>query len=129
MSKTMIAGLSAFRITMYGPTIILTICSWLLSIGPAFAEITQDKARVYAANHGRKCSVDMADGQVKCQGRPLRTLAEAKELLSDGKLVSDGTISDCNINKTVWVFEWRAFPKQTPILVDAKTGRLVSCRP
>ena len=117
MPKTIVAGLSTFFITMY------------MGICPVLAEITQDKARVFAANHGRKCSVDMTDAKVKCRGRPLRSLASAKELISDGKLISNGAIGGCNINKAVWAFEWRAFPGQTPILVDAQTGRLVDCRP
>ena len=112
---------------LYLPVIALLF--WVLNINSTFAEFAQDKAHAVAANYARRCYVDMADGQVKCGVRPLRTLASARELLSNGKLDGNGEISGCTVNKTVWAFEWRAFPKQTPILVDAKTGKLVSCRP
>jgi hypothetical protein len=109
--------------------IVIALLFWVLNINSTFAEFAQDKAHAVAANYARKCYVDMADGQVKCGVRPLRTLASARELLSNGKLISNGEISGCTVNKAVWAFEWRAFPKQTPILVDANTGKLVSCRP
>ena len=110
-------------------SVIIGGSAWLLGANATFAEVAQDKARAIAANHGRRCYVDMADGQVKCRLQALRSLASAQEFLSAGKLVSDGKIRGCNVNKAVWAFEWRAFPEQPPILVDAKTGKLVNCRP
>ena len=68
MPKTIIVGLSTLFITMY------------MGVCPVLADIARDKARVFAANHGRKCYVDMTDAKVKCHGRPLRSLASAKEL-------------------------------------------------
>jgi len=109
--------------------IIIALLFCVLNINPTYAEVAQDKARAVAANYARKCYVDMADGQVKCGARPIRTLVSAKDLLSNGKLVGNSEISSCTANKAVWAFEWRAFPKQTPILVDTNTGKLVSCRP
>ena len=110
-------------------SVIIGGSAWLLGTNATFAEVAQDKARAIAANHGRHCYVDMADGQVKCRVQPLRSLASAQQLLSSGNLVSNGEIRGCNVNKAVWAFEWRAFPGQPPILVDAKTGKLVNCRP
>jgi hypothetical protein len=108
---------------------VIALLFWVLNINSTYAEFAQDKAHAVAANYARRCDVDMADGQVKCGVRPLRTLVSARGLLTNGKLVGNGEISGCTVNKTVWAFEWRAFPKQTPILVDANTGKLVSCRP
>jgi hypothetical protein len=110
-------------------TIVIALLFWVLNSNPTYAEVAQDKAQAIAANYARKCYVDMADGQVKCGVRPLRTLVSARELLSSGKLVGKSEISSCTVNKGVWAFEWRSFPKQTPILVDANTGKLVSCKP
>jgi len=111
------------------PIFVITLLFWVLNSNPTYAEVAQDKAHAVAANYARKCYVDMADGQVKCGVRPLRTLVSARELLSSGKLVGKSEISSCTVNKAVWAFEWNAFPKQTPILVDANTGKLVSCKP
>ena len=111
------------------PVIVIALLFWVLNSNPTYAEVAQDKAHAVAANYARKCYVDMADGQVKCGVRPLRTLVSARELLSSGKLVGKSEISSCTVNKAVWAFEWNAFPKQTPILVDANTGKLVSCKP
>ena len=109
--------------------IVIALLFWVLNSNPTYAEVAQDKAHAVAANYARKCYVDMAGGQVKCGVRPLRTLVSARELLSSGKLVGKSEISSCTVNKAVWAFEWNAFPKQTPILVDANRGKLVSCKP
>jgi len=37
--------------------------------------------------------------------------------------------SACHAGKPIWVFKWRGFLNQAPIVVDAQTGKLIECRP
>ena len=105
---------------------IATIC--LLLPGSALSQIASDKAAISAANRARTCYVDLADGQLKCGGRPRRTLAEARKLLTPGSLVTAQELSGCNAREGIWAFKWRGLPTQPPIAVDAQTGKVVECR-
>jgi hypothetical protein len=92
---------------------------------PALSEIAADKAAMWAANRARTCYVDLSDGRLKCGGRPLRTLSEARKLLTPGSLVKSQELSNCTARSGVWVFKWRALPNQPAIAVDADTGKVV----
>ena len=70
----------------------------------------------------------MMDGQLKCGGRPLRSLTAARTLLGPGTLMKPDEPSTCNAGKPTWVFKWRGFPNHAPIAVDAETGKLIECR-
>jgi len=94
--------------------------------GPALSEISADKAATWAANRARTCYVDLSDGHLKCGGRPLRTLVEARKLLAPGALVKGQEFGNCKVRDGVWVFRWRALPNQPAILVDADTGKIVA---
>jgi hypothetical protein len=96
---------------------------YILTLTPTFSQISSDRAFVVAANFARTCYVEMLDGQIKCGGRPQRSLSSAKTLLSPGRLVEGGEPSICNTSKTIWVFKWRAFPEKAPVIVDAQTGK------
>ena len=100
---------------------------YLLASTSALAEIESDQAAVMAARHARTCYVEMLDGQLKCGGRPQRSLSAARSLLQPGSKTRPGEPVGCNIMTPVWVFKWRGFPDQAPILVDANTGKLVRC--
>ena len=102
---------------------LLAFALGLAGFDPAYGQVSSEKAFVTAANHARRCQVDMVDGKVKCAGRAVRSLSAAKELLLPGKLLNAG----CNGHGAVWAFAWRAFPSQAPIAVDAETGKLVRC--
>jgi hypothetical protein len=92
---------------------------------PALSEISADKAATWAANRARTCYVDLSDGRLRCGGRPLRTLPEARKLLAPGSLVKSQELSNCTARSAVWVFKWRALPNQPAIAVDADTGKVV----
>ena|SRR3712207_4038791 len=99
----------------------------LLLSGSALSQIAEDKAAIRAANRARTCYVDLADGRLRCGGRPQRSLAEARKLLAPGSLVKSQELGDCKARDGVWVFKWRALPTQPPMVVDADTGKLVDC--
>jgi len=99
----------------------------LLLTGSALSQIASDRAAIRAANRARTCFIDMADGQLKCGGRPLRSLAEARQLLTPGALVKPEELRDCKAGEAIWIFKWRGLPTQPPIAVDAQTGRVVEC--
>ena len=92
----------------------------LLLTGSALSQIASDRAAIRAANRARTCFIDMADGQLKCGGRPLRSLAEARQLLTPGALVKPEELRDCKAGEAIWIFKWRGLPTQPPIAVDAK---------
>jgi len=95
---------------------------------PALSEISADKAAVWAANRARTCYVDLSDDQLKCGGRALRSLSEARKLLTPGSLVKSQELTNCKAQRGVWVFKWRALPNHPAIAVDADTGKvLVDC--
>jgi hypothetical protein len=100
----------------------------LLLTGSALSQIGSDRAAIRAANRARTCFVDMADGQLKCGGRPLRSLAEARALLTPGALAKPEELRDCKAGEAVWIFKWRSLPTQPPIAVDAQTGKVIECR-
>jgi hypothetical protein len=100
---------------------------YLVAATPGLAETSRDAAEVAAARHARTCYVEMMDGQLKCGGRPRRSLADAR-LLGPGTLAKAEESSACNAGKPTWVFKWRGFPDQPPIAVDAQTGKLIECR-
>jgi hypothetical protein len=107
-------------------TIFLTI--YLLAATPALPETSREAAEVVAARHARTCYVEMMDGQLKCGGRPRRSLADARALLGPGTLAKPDEPSTCKAGKPTWLFKWRGFPDQAPIAVDAQTGKLIECR-
>jgi hypothetical protein len=94
---------------------------------PALSEIAAEKVATWAANRARTCYVDLSDGHLKCGGRPLRTLAEARKLLAPGSLVKPQELGNCKARTAVWLFKWRALPNQPPITVDAETGKVIDC--
>jgi hypothetical protein len=98
-----------------------------LAPSSAFAEISSERAQLFAANRARACYVDMTDGRVRCGGRPQRTLAQASELLTPGTLVKGNEANICNARGALWLFKWRAFPTQAPIAIEAATGRVIPC--
>jgi hypothetical protein len=106
--------------------LFLTI--YLLASTPALPETSREAAEVVAARHARTCYVEMMDGQLKCGGRPRRSLAAARALLGPGTLEKPDEPSTCNAGNPIWVFKWRGFPDQAPIAVDAKSGKLIECR-
>ena len=59
----------------------LAVTIYLLMSAPARPQISSDKAEVAAARRARTCYVEMMDGQLKCGGRPQRSLAAARALL------------------------------------------------
>jgi hypothetical protein len=65
---------------------LVTVC-FLLST-PAVPQISGEKAEVIAARHARTCYVEMMDGQLKCGGRPRRSLSAARALLGPGTLAT-----------------------------------------
>jgi hypothetical protein len=93
---------------------------------PVRSEIAADKAAMWAANRARTCYVDLSDGLLKCGGRPLRSLLEARKLLIPGSLVKSQELANCKARREVWVFKWRALPTQPPIAVDADTGKVLA---
>jgi hypothetical protein len=101
---------------------------YLLASTPALPETSREAAEVVAARHARTCYVEMMDGQLKCGGRPRRSLAAARALLGPGTLAKSNEPSTCKTSKPTWVFKWRGFPDQAPIAVDADTGKLIECR-
>ena len=101
----------------------------LLAATPARSESSREAAEVVAARHARTCYVEMMDGQLKCGGRPQRSLAAARALLGPGAFAKADEPSACHAGKPVWVFKWRGFPNQTPIIIDAQTGQLIECPP
>ena len=105
--------------------LILTAC--LLASNAALAETQLEQAEVVAARHARTCYVEMVDGRVKCGGRPRRSFAAARALLAPGTLAKANERPTCNAGKPTWVFKWRGFPDQTPLAVDAETGKLIEC--
>ncbi|MDF2974837.1 MAG: hypothetical protein K0R61_5287 [Microvirga sp.] len=106
--------------------IFLTV--YLLTATPALPETSREAAEVVAARHARTCYVEMMDGQLKCGGRPRRSLAAARALLGPATLVQPNEPSTCKASKPTWVFKWRGFPNQAPIVVDAQAGKLMECR-
>ena len=107
----------------------LFLAVYLLAATPALAETSREAAEVVAARHARTCYVEMMDGQLKCGGRPRRSLAAARTLLGPGTLVvKPDEPSNCRASKPTWIFKWRGFPDQAPIAVDAETGKLIECR-
>ena len=100
-----------------------------LMSAPARPEMSTDKAEVAAARHARTCYVEMMDGQLKCGGRPQRSLAAARALLGPGTFAKADEPSACHAGKPIWVFKWRGFPNHAPIVIDAQTGKLIECRP
>ena len=107
--------------------LFLTAC--LVASTPALSETSREAAEVVAARHARTCYVEMMDGQLKCGGRPQRSLAAARALLGPGTFAKADEPSACHAGKPVWVFKWRGFPNQAPIVIDAQTGKLIECRP
>jgi hypothetical protein len=93
----------------------------------AFSEIEGEKAAIVAARHARSCYVEMLDGQLKCGGRPQRSLSAARSLLERGSRARTDVPVTCESTAALWVFKWRGFPDQAPILIDAETGKLVRC--
>ena len=106
----------------------LFLAVYLLAATPALAETSRETAEVVAARHARTCYVEMMDGQLKCGGRPRRSLAAARTLLEPGTLEKPDEPSICRATKPAWMFKWRGFPDQAPIAVDAETGKLIECR-
>ena len=107
--------------------LFLTAC--LVASTPTLSETSREAAEVVAARHARTCYVEMMDGQLKCGGRPQRSLAAARALLGPGTFAKADEPSACHAGKPIWVFKWRGFPKQVPIVIDAQTGKLIECRP
>jgi hypothetical protein len=103
----------------------VTVC--LLTPGFASSQSESEKAEIRAASRARTCYVDLADGQLKCEGRPRRSLAEARKLLAPGSLVKAQEFRNCKAREAVWVFRWRGLPTQPPLTVDAQTGKLIEC--
>jgi hypothetical protein len=106
----------------------LVMAFYFFASSPALPQISGEKAEVVASNHARTCYVEMMDGQLKCGGRPRRSLAAARALLAPGNLAKAYEPSPCNVRKPLWIFKWRGFPDQAPIAVDAETGKLIECR-
>ena len=107
--------------------LFLTAC--LVASTPTLSETSREAAEVVAARHARTCYVEMMDGQLKCGGRPQRSLAAARALLGPGTFAKADEPSACHSGKPIWVFKWRGFPNQAPIVIDAQTGKLIECRP
>jgi hypothetical protein len=107
----------------------LAVTIYLLTSAPAWPQMSSEKAEVAAARRARTCYVEMMDGQLKCGGRPQRSLAAARALLGPGTFAKADEPSACHPGKAVWVFKWRGFPNQAPIVIDAQTGKLIECRP
>jgi len=106
----------------------LFLTAYLLAATPALSETSREEAEVAAARQARTCYVEMMDGQLKCGGRPRRSLADARALLGPGTLAKPNESPTCNAGKPTWLFKWRGFPAQAPIAVDAATGKLTECR-
>ena len=62
----------------------LPVTIYLLTSAPAWPQMSSEKAEVAAARRARTCYVEMVDGQLKCGGRPQRSLAAARPLLGPG---------------------------------------------
>jgi hypothetical protein len=107
----------------------LAVTIYLLMFAPARPQISSDKVEIAAARRARTCYVEMMDGQLKCGGRPQRSLAAARALLGPGTFAKADEPSACHAGKPIWVFRWRGFPNQAPIVIDAQTGTLIECRP
>jgi hypothetical protein len=105
----------------------LFVTGSLLISGSALSQSERDKAEIRAASRARTCYVDLADGQLKCGGRPRRSLAEARKLLAPGSLVKSQELKNCKAPDAVWVFKWRGLPTQPPLAVDAQTGKVIEC--
>ena len=60
--------------------LFLTAC--LVASTPTLSETSRNAAEVVAARHARTSYVEMMDGQLKCVGRPRRSLAAARALLA-----------------------------------------------
>jgi hypothetical protein len=105
----------------------LLVTSCLLVPISASSQSASDKAEIRAASRARTCYVDLADGQLKCGGRPQRSLAEARKLLAPGSLVESQELRNCKAQEAVWVFKWRGLPTQPPLTVDAQTGKVIEC--
>ena len=108
--------------------VALVVGACLVLPGSALSQISAEKAEVPAANRARTCYVELADGQIKCGGRPQRSFSEARKLLMPGSLMKPQELSGCRTRSAVWVFEWRALPNQPPITVDAETGKIIDWR-
>jgi hypothetical protein len=106
----------------------LFLTAYLLAATPALPETSREEAEVVAARQARTCYVEMMDGQLKCGGRPRRSLADARALLGPGTLAKPNESPTCNAGKPTWLFKWRGFPNQAPIAVEAETGKLIECR-
>jgi len=98
----------------------------LLASTLALAETSREQADV-AARHARTCYIEMMDGQLKCGGRPQRSLAAARALLGPGTFAKADEPSACQVGNSVWMFKWQGFPNQAPIVVNAQTGKMVAC--
>jgi hypothetical protein len=109
-------------------TVALCSTVHLLASTPTLPETSREQAEVVAARQARTCYIEMMDGQLKCGGRPQRSLSAARALLGPGTLARPGEPPTCKASKPTWVFKWRGFPDQAPIAVDAETGKLVECR-
>ena len=105
---------------------LIPVC--FLVPGSSLSQMASDKAGIVAANRARTCYVDMADGELKCGGRPRRSLAEARGLLTPGALVKAEEFRSCPAREAIWIFKWRGLPTQPPIAVDAQTGRVIECQ-
>jgi hypothetical protein len=99
----------------------------LLLPGSALSQIAADTAAIRAANRARTCYVDLSNGQLRCGGRPQRSLAQARELLTAGSLVKSQELGNCKARNAVWVFKWRALPNLPAITVDGDTGKVIDC--
>jgi hypothetical protein len=106
---------------------VLVGTACLLLPGSALSQVAEDKAAIMAANRARTCYVELSDGQLKCGGRPQRTLSEARKLLAPGSLVKAQELGKCKAQDGVWFFKWRALPTQPAIAVDANTGKVINC--
>jgi hypothetical protein len=105
----------------------LFVTGCLLTPSSASSQTQSDKAEIRAASRARTCYVDLADGQLKCGGRPRMSLAEARKLLAPGVLVKSEELRNCKAREAVWVFKWRGLPTQPPLTVDAQTGKMMEC--
>jgi hypothetical protein len=77
--------------------LFLTACL----VASTLSETSREAAEVVAARHARTCYVEMMDGQLKCGGRPQRSLAAARALLGPGTFAKADKPSACHAGKLI----------------------------
>jgi hypothetical protein len=97
----------------------LAVTIYLLMSAPARPQISSDGrgspcADLLRRDSGRPAQMRRATAKVTCSRPSVVGTAHFRE----GRRASA-----CHAGKPIWVFKWRGFPNQAPIVVDAQTVR------